>query len=379
MKAICSQVDLARGLAVVSRAVAPRTTLPILSNILLETDDSGLRLSATNLEIGLRCRVDARVEAEGATTVPARLLSDFVNSLPATSITLELHEPSETLTLLAERSRADIKGINASDFPILPTIEHGERFTLDGATLREMINQVAFAAASDDSRPALMGVLTALDPNAGRMTMVAADGFRLSVRHEPLDVPLPEPIEVNIPSRALLELARLPATEAERITVAIPETRNQILFGVGSVELVSQLIDGAFPDYQRVIPESCETRVVVGTKPMINAVQLASLFARDIGHIIRLRVIPEEGPQPATMVVFAQSAEVGESRMEVDVSVVGPGIEGAFNAKYLLDVLRVVGSDQVALEFNTPTHPCVVKPVRDVDYVYVVMPIHLGQ
>ncbi len=379
MKAICSRDDLARGLGVVSRAVAPRTTLPILSNIHLETDASLLRLSATNLEIGIRCWVNAQVETEGATTVPARVLSEFVNSLQTPQVSLELHQPSETLTVVSDRYRAEIKGIDASDFPILPTIEHGERLDLDGDVLREMIGQVSFSAATDDSRPALMGVLTTLDPDLGRLTMVSADGFRLSVRHEPLSLALPEKLAVNIPARALLELSRIATADDRMIGLTVTEGRNQILFSVKTVELISQLIDGSFPDYERVIPRGFETRAVVPTKAMLNAVRLASPFAREAGNVVRLEVVPEDDNQPAQLVVTAQSAEVGSGRMEVDASVSGPAVQGAFNAKYLLDVLNAVGSDQVALEFNAATHPCVIRPVRDIDYVHVVMPIHVGQ
>ncbi len=379
MKAMCSREDLARGLAVVSRAVAPRTTLPILSNIHVETEGSRLRLSATNLEIGIRCWVDADVAVEGATTVPARVLGEFVNSLLTPQLSLELHQPSETLTIVSDRYRAEIKGIDASDFPILPTIEHGQHFLLDGDTLREMIAQVTFSAATDDSRPALMGVLTTLDPEQGRLTMVSADGFRLSVRRAPLEVSLPEKLAVNIPARALLELSRIATVEGESVAITITESLNQILFSVKSVELVSQLIDGAFPDYDRVIPQGFETRVVASTRSLLNAVRLATPFAREAGNVVRLEVVPEEGAQPASLLVTAQSAEVGAGRMEVDASVTGPAVQGAFNAKYLLDVLNAVGSDQVALEFKSATQPCVFRPVRDVDYVHVVMPIHLGQ
>jgi DNA polymerase III subunit beta len=379
MKATCMQENLARGLAIVNRAIATRTTLPILSNILIETDKSRLKLSATNLEIGINCWVAARIEAEGATTVPARLLTDFVNSLPTEQIDLELNGASQTLKVSADGFRAEIKGIDASDFPILPTVEQGLHFSLDATSLREMIGQVTIAAATDESRPILTGVLTVLDPDAGRMTMAAADGFRLSVRRADLDSPPDEKVSVIIPARALLELGRITSDEDERIEVAVTDTRNQILFRLKSVDLVSQLIDGTFPDYERILPPSHTTRAVVQSKAMQNAVRLASFFARDAANIVRFEVQPGDELQPGTLVVSAQAAEVGGNQTQLEASVVGPAVQVAFNAKYMIDVVGAVGSDQIALELTTPTSPGVFRPVSEVDFTHVVMPMHLGQ
>lgn len=377
MKITCAQANLAKGITTVSRAVATRTTLPILSNILIETDDSRVKLSATNLEIGINCWIGARVEEGGATTVPARLLGEFVNSVPGEQVTLELNGKNQTLKLSSGRDRAEIKGIDASDFPILPTVEQGTNFSLDPEPLREMISQVVFAAASDESRPILTGVLALLDPDTGRMTLAAADGFRLSVRTAELDSPLDGKIRVIIPARALLELGRISADETERIQVSITENRHQMLFRLSNTELVTQLIDGNFPDYEKIMPTSHTTRAVLNTKALLNAVRIASYFARDAANVVRLSIQPGAELQPGTVVVSAQASEVGGNQSELEASIEGEALEVAFNAKYLLDMLGVMGADQVALELNTPSSPGLFRPVADTPFSHVIMPMNV--
>lgn len=379
MRVTCMQENLSRGLAIVNRAVASRTTLPILSNILIQTEESRLRLSATNLEIGINCWVGARVETGGATTVPARLLTDFVNSLPTEQVLLELDDNGQTLQVTAESYQAAIKGIDAADFPLLPTVEEGTRLVMGADDLSSMIAQVSIAAASDESRPILTGVKAILDRDAGRITMAAADGFRLSVRHEEFDVPVEGRLEVIIPARALQELTRVRGADDESVKIAITEDNNQVLFQLKDVDLVSQLIDGAFPDYDKIIPSGYGTRVIVNTKSLQNAVRVASFFARDAANIVRLAVKPASDPEPGTVVVSANAAEVGGNQTEVEASIEGEGLEIAFNAKYLIDVLGVAGSDQVALELTDANSPCAIKPVSDVDYTHIVMPMHLAQ
>lgn len=379
MKVSCPQENLARGLAVVNRAVANRSTLPILSNILLETEEGRLKLSATNLEIGINCWIGAKVEEPGAITVPARLLSDFVNSLPKEPVAFDLNGKNHTLKVSADRYRAEIKGLDAADFPVLPTVEQGVRFTVDTATLRAMISQVSIAAATDESRPILTGILTVIDPDAGRLTMAAADGFRLSVRSAELNAAVDRRFSVIIPARALLELARIATDDDPPVEVAITESRNQVLFRLETVTLVSQLIDGNFPDYEKIVPPGHTTRAVVNTKAFQNAVRVASFFARDAANVVRVSLVAGDDLTPGTLMVSAQAAEVGGNQSEIEASLDGPPLEIAFNAKYLLDVVGVVGSDQLALELSTSSSPGVFRPVSDDAFTHVVMPMHLSR
>lgn len=375
MHVSCMQENLARGLAIVSRAVATRTTLPVLSNILIATDNSRLKLAATNLEIGINCWIGARVEEEGETTVPARLLTDFVNSLPAETINMDLISRTQTLSLACSRYEANIKGIDASEFPLIPTVEDGGQITLDPEALGEMIDQVTFAAATDESRPILTGVLTRFDP--GTITFAAADGFRLSVRSADIDPGTAESISVIIPARALSELGRILGDTQEAVEVTVTEGRNQVLFHLPNVDLVSQLIEGNFPDYNQIIPKGHSTRTIVDVKPFLNAVKIASFFARDAANIVRLRIEPGSELEPGTLTVSATSAELGDNVSQLDANVEGEPLEIAFNAKYLLDVLNVMGTDQVAVETSTPSSPGTFKPVGGPDFVHVIMPMHI--
>lgn len=376
MKLSCAQPELSRGLSIVNRAVAARSTMPILANILVETDDDRVKLSATNLEIGITCWLGAKVEDSGATTVPARLLSDFVNSLPEGRVDLALNGRNNTLKIESDRYKAEIKGIASTDFPSLPTIADGTRFSLDPRQLRHMIAQTLIAAATDDTRPVLTGVLVNADPDSGRLTLAAADGFRLSVRTGELDAPLDGPIQVIVPARALHELHRVSSDDDDRITVAITPNRNQILFQLRDIDIVSQLLDGSFPDYEKIIPREHGTRAVVNTKALHGAARIASFFARDAANVIRLRFAPGD-ELGGTLTVTAQSAEVGGNESEIEASIEGDEIEVAFNAKYLLDVLGVIDSEQTIIDVNGPSAPGVVRPGNETGFTHVIMPMHI--
>lgn len=378
MKISCLQENLAKGLSIVGRAVASRSTLPVLSNVMLATDNGRLKLSATNLELGINCWVGAKVEVDGATTVPARLLTDFVNSLPPEQIDLELTVRTQTLNARCARFEANIKGIDAQEFPIIPTADGGERaIRLNPDDLRQMIDQVVFAAATDESRPILTGVLAHFEED--RLTLAAADGFRLSVRSAPLGQTVDQVMEVIIPARALGELARIVTDQEDWVEVIITPARNQVLFHLNDVDLVSQLIEGRFPDYRQIIPTGCTTRTVLESNGFLKAARVSHLFARDAANIVRVEVVPGDELMPGHLTLAATSAELGDNVGQVDAMVEGEPIEIAFNAKYLIDVLSVVDTAQVALETSTPSSPGVLRPVGDEDFIHVIMPMHLSR
>lgn len=378
MKVLCPQDSLARGIGVVSRAVATRSTLPILSNILMQTDDGRLKLSATNLEIGIRCWVKADVTDPGAITVPARLLGEFVNQLPAGTVTLDLNGRNHTVRVSADRHKADIKGIDAADFPVLPSVDEGTRFSLNTRSFKEMIHQVVIAAATDDARPVLTGVLMVADPDAGRLTLAASDGFRLSVRESELDAPIDGRLSLIVPARALAELQRVASDDDDTISVAIPPTRNQILFQLKDIDIVSQLIEGNPPDYEKIIPTAAATRVVINTKAFLGAARIASSFARDAANVVRLKLTPGD-ELGGTVMISAQSAEIGGNESEIEASVDGEPMEVAFNARYLLDVLGVMNSDQVVLEVASPSSPGVFRPADQTAFTHIIMPMHIAR
>ncbi len=377
MKVSCLQENLAKGLSIVGRAVATRSTLPVLSNVMLATDGARLKLSATNLEIGIVCWIGAKVEEEGSITVPARLLTDFVNSLPPERIDMELTVRTQTLNLKCARFEANIKGIDAQEFPLIPTAGEDSKISLDPSLLRQMIDQVVFAAATDESRPILTGVLAKFQGE--QLTLAAADGFRLSVRTARLSEPVSEPITVIVPARALAELSRISGEQEQPIEVTITPARNQAIFHLANVDLVSQLIEGNFPDYNQIIPKSYSTRTVVSTGDFLKAAKTANIFARDAANIVRLEIVPGGELAPGRVTLTATSAEVGDNVGEIDAVVEGEEIEIAFNAKYLIDVLSVVDAAQVALETTTASSPGVIKPVGSEDFTHVIMPMHISR
>lgn len=377
MKVTVLQENLAHGLSVVSRAVSPRSTLPVLANILIATDEGRLRLSATNLELGITCWVPARIEQDGSTTVPARTFSDLVNTLPGDQVLLSLNASTQTLNVRGGTSTNDIKCIDAQEFPPLPVPDLKGAVQLNVADFREMIQQVAFAASGDEARPVLMGVLIQVEKD--KLTMAAADGFRLSVRKANLSAPAPASLTVIVPARALTELARVAADGEESLSMVAPKGRGQVLFHVKDVEVVSQLIDGTFPDYQQIIPRSHKSRTLVSTSALLKACKQAEIFAREGSNVARLNIKTANGDlQPSEVEISATSEETGKNETIVEATVDGSGVLIAFNVKFLREALEVIKTPNVALETSAPNAPGVVRPVGDDDFLHVIMPMHLG-
>jgi DNA polymerase III subunit beta len=377
MKISVMQEHLQKGLAQVSRAVATKTSLPVLSNILLATDRGQLKLAATNLEVGITCWVDCAIEEEGQVTVPARLLTDFVGNLPNDAIRLELDRRTLALTVRAPRSKATIKGIDAEDFPAIPTVEGEPTTTMAPDLLREMISQVVFAAAKDESRPVLAGVHLRFEED--RLTMSAADGFRMAVRSGDLATPVKEEVAVIVPARALNDLARILGDQQDPVELTVTRNRNQLLCRAGNVEFLSRLIDGSFPDWRQIVPSGYNTRTVMGREQLLSAARLASYFARDNNDVVKLSIKPGEGEySPGNLTISANAAEVGDNTSDVDAAVEGPEGQIAFNVAYLAEVLSVLKAPQVALETQGPSNAGVIRPVGSNDYTHVIMPMHLA-
>jgi DNA polymerase-3 subunit beta len=381
MRVSCLQENLAKGLSIVGRAVATRSTLPVLSNILLATDQGRLKLSATNLEIGITCWIGAKVEEDGATTVPARTFVDLVSALPAERVDMELVVRTQTLNLKCGRFENNVRGIDATDFPLIPGADDAKAIRMDSETLRTMINQVVFAAATDESRPILTGVLAKFENDssgAGRVLFAASDGFRLSVRTAPLIEPVTAPTSVIIPARALAELSRISGDQEGPVTITITPSKSQVLFHLDHIDLVSQLIDGNFPDYTQIIPKKKETRTVVGAAELLKACKAANVFARESANIVKLTIEPGSEIAPGHITMQATSAETGDNVGEMDATVEGVPIQIAFNVKYLIDLLSAANAAQVALETSTPSSPGKFTPVGDDAFLCVVMPMHIG-
>ncbi|HEY5477028.1 MAG TPA: DNA polymerase III subunit beta [Tepidiformaceae bacterium] len=376
MKVQVLQVNLQRGLAIVGRAVATRSTLPITANVLLATEKGRLMLAATDLDIGIRAWIGAKIDEEGATTVPSRLLSDFVASLPPATVNLEIAERSRQVKLECARNESTVNAMDAEDFPRIQTITEGVTVELDPKVLRKAIEHVEFAAASDDSRPVLTGISVKSDGT--RLTFASADGFRLAVSDATLGAAPQEPIDVIVPARALREVSRLIGDGTNLVEMRINPQHTQVQFALTDVELVAQLIQGTFPNYNQLIPSEFNTRCVVDVEEFKREARIAAIFARDGSGIIRLQLTPGNG-MPGKLAVSARADEIGNNDGEMDAKVDGDASKIAFNSRYLNDVLNIL-TGKVSLEMTSPSSQGVFHQVDESDanmsdYVHVVMPM----
>ncbi|MDP7104513.1 MAG: DNA polymerase III subunit beta [SAR202 cluster bacterium] len=373
MRISCLQENLSQGLSVVQRAVATRTPLPITQNVHLSTDNHRLKLAATNLEIAISTWVPGQVEEEGAITIPARLVTEFVNSLPQDPINIAMVQQPLGLELSCGRFDAHINGQDANDFPPIPTVDTGIIGKISAAVLKDAITHVAFAAATEDSRPVLTGVKVEI--TGDDFTFAAADGFRLAVYEGKLLEPISEDISFLMPSRTLQEVNRLVGSQDTTIEFTVTPSKSQALFRLDNVEIVSQLVQGTFPNYTQLIPESFDTKAIVDQAAFLRATRTASIFARDGSGIVRLNTVGAKDGSEGKLTISSRAEELGDNEGEIDAAVEGPESKIAFNSKYLTEVLDVLGSGEIALETTTPSSPGVIRPLAKDGYVHVVMPM----
>ncbi len=373
MKLSCLQENLNRGLGIVGRAAATRSTLPITSNVLLATDQGRLKLVATNLEMAISCWIGGKIEEEGSITVPAKLLTEFVATLPSDKMDIALNPKGKTLNLKCARFEARISGIDAQEFPPIPGVADGIVTKVEMAAFKQSVSQVVFAAATDESRPVLTGINAEFEGST--LTLAAADGFRLAVYKLPLMDAVEGKTIAIIPSRTLSEISRFAADQEEALEIKVNAARTQILFRMKDIEVVSQLVQGNFPQYSQLIPQTFNTRAVVDVSQFLRATKTAAIFARDGSGIVRLIITPGGDVTPGSLSISARSEEVGEDTGEVDTLVQGGDAKIAFNGRYLMDVLAVIKEQQVALEVTNPTSPGVFRPVGSDNYVHVIMPM----
>jgi DNA polymerase-3 subunit beta len=312
------------------------------------------------------------VEEEGSVTVPARLLTDFVSSLPSDKVELTVGDRGRQLLVSCARNEATVSGMDAADFPPVPAVDDGLTLQLNPKQFKRAVDQVEFAAAADDTRPVLTGIHTLAEGQ--ELTLAAADGFRLAVHKLPLQQDVPERVEVIVPARALREVVRLIGDDEEPLSMSFSASRSQVLFKLPNAELVATLIQGTFPNYSQLIPQSYTTRTTLGMKQFLQETRIAAIFARDGAGIVRLQVDPDEGTGKLT--ISARAEEIGDHRGEMDVKVEGEASKIAFNSRYLQDVLQVLDAEEVALETTSPSSPGVLRPIgTDDNYVHVVMPM----
>lgn len=380
MHLICSQENLVRGLGIVKSAVSSKLSLPILSHILIDARAGRLRLAATNLELSIHTWIAAQIEEPGAVAVPARLICDFVNTLPDAQVTLTLNPATQTLRVVSGRMVAHIKGLDANEFPDSSSAVTGEpkaTLTLDPQLLRAMLERVMFAAAIEESRPVLTGVLAKFEPH--QLTLAAADGFRLSVQQTGLgDVAHPEPFSLVIPVKPLQEVSRLCHGQREPVQVIVAAERNQVRFVLSTSEVITQLIDGAYPDVSRIIPQTHTSRAVVNVGELLNATKMVGAFVDNVKRGSANGVRLEADVANRRVIVMGAHAERGEGVGDIDAAIEGEAFQVSLQVPYLLALLERIAAPQLAIEFvqnGGQPMPVVMRPVGDADFVHVIMPL----
>jgi DNA polymerase-3 subunit beta len=366
MQVTCTQEKLSKALSIVGRTVANRATLPVLSNILMSADNGRLKLTATDLEIGVSTWIGGQAEQNGALTVPARLLTDFVTNNADSKIELKVVET--TLHLSSDHFEANIKGIEASEFPTIPEVSGDPLVTISTKEFVEALRQVLIAPAVDDTRPVLAGVLFAF--RDGTLNLVATDSYRLAEKKLPLSKKV-EQSDLIVPSRSLNELLRIIGSVSGVESISISVNENQILFVVGDTQVVSRLIEGSFPSYEQIIPKATATKAVIDTAEMTGTVKMAALFARESANNIKLEFKEKQ------LITKSVSAQVGDNVSTMPADLDGPAVEVAFNAKYLLDFLSVVGDKSIQIGINDRQSAAVFKPLKDGNFLYIIMPLRV--
>ena len=373
MEFSCLQDNLSRGLANVSRAVAQRAPLPVTQNVLIETEDSKVKITATNLEIAISTWISAEIKETGSLTIPARMLTDFINSLPSgEQVGVKMIKDKAGIEIKCKTYNGRISGTEAGEFPPIPESSDSPTISVPSAALKRSLGRVAIVSATDDSRPVLMGVKVEIDKSG--ITLAAADGFRLAV--DRVEISSTEDLDsaAIVPGKTMLELERLiDDSNQSTIQISISEASNQILFNLENIQVVSQLIQGQFPDYEKLIPNSSSTQSLVDRKAFMESVKAASIFARDGSGIIKL--IMDKSSKKIS--ILSNAEEIGDLENDIDADINGDESKVAFNSRFLQDVVGVLGSDVIKIDSSSPSSPGVFTEKSDgnSNYRHVIMPM----
>jgi len=365
MRITCSKAELARALSLVGRAVSTRATVQVLGGVLVRAGDGQVELAATDMELSLRLSVDCQVEGEGAVVAPGRLLIELARLLPESEVVLEHNPDRGVLEVTCGPARYKLNTYSAEDFPKLPDVEAAETFTVERAALLETVSRVARAASRDESRPVLTGILVRFE--GGKLVMAATDSYRLSVKETELSGGQSSELEAIVPARALTELGRVAQDSAE-LQVGVQE--NHAVFGAGDVWLTTRRIDGQFPNYKQLIPETFEHEVRLPREEFLEVVRRASVMAQRNSP---LRLSFAEGE----VTVSAQTQDVGEAKETLPVPFAGEPLEIGFNPEFLRDGLESVEADEVALQLISSLRPGLIRSPEE-NFAYLIMPIRLA-
>jgi DNA polymerase-3 subunit beta len=364
LRAVCPREELTRALGIVSRGVSTRTTVQILAGILVRASDGKLELAATDMELSLRTSLEAQVEAGGSVVVPGRLLLELARLLPDAEVAIE-HKLEEAVVEVRSGSATyRLHTYNAEDFPRLPEADAAERHEVDRETLLETVARVSRSASRDESRPVLTGVLMRFEP--GKLVMAATDSYRLSVKETAMEGTVPE-LEAIVPARALTELARI-AQAGEQVELGVHE--NQVIFSTGDALLTTRRIDGQFPNYRQLVPDTFDHELALPREELLDVVRRISVMAQR-NSPLRLRFADGE------LAVSAQTPDVGEARESLPAPFTGEPLEIGFNAEFLRDGIESVAGEQLRMKLISPLRPAVLQGEAD-DFLYLIMPIRLA-
>lgn len=371
MKVQILQENLNKGLSIASRLVSTKAQLPILANVLLKANKNNLEISATNLETGIVLRLGAKVEKEGELTIPARVLTELVSSLPTGKVELEAKENS--LAISCEGHQASFNGIPATEFPKMPKYSSETLFPLPSEKFLEAINQAAFAAATDEGRPVLTGVLVKLEGK--RLSLIATDGYRLSLKTIDLSVSLEENKSLILPAKTLIEIGRIISEDKNQkeavVKIGFTKEQNQVIFVFPEMELFSRVIEGEFPDYEKIIPQNLSSKVTIDRENLNRAVKIVSIFARDSSNIVKIKT------NKNYLEISANSPQVGDNKNSLEIKLEGEEGEIAFNYRFLQGFLGAVSSPEVSLEMTGSLNPGVFRGVGDSSLLHIIMPVRL--
>lgn len=368
MKIYASKDVLTYGVQAVIRAVSNKNPIPILSGILLSAAGGQLTFSATDLELGIECKVPVNIEEEGNVVLPAKYLNDIFRRLPDVQICIQVDKNNYNTTMQYGSNQFNLLGIAAEDFPLLPTIDSTSTLEIKQDVFKSMIKQVSFASSADDNRPIFTGVL--MEIKDGNIKLIATDTHRLAFREGKSNM-LNGDVDTSVivPSKALAELNKLMTGETENLKLSLSD--NQISFELPGIRIVSRLIEGQFPNYKQVIPQGCKTKIKVNNKDFLEATERASLLAKDGSNVIKLVVSSD------TMIITSNNPEVGKIEEQLPIEVEGEETQIAFNSRYLIDVFKVMDSEAIFLELTGSLSPGIIKPVHDNHYLYLILPIRI--
>ncbi|HCU55651.1 DNA polymerase III subunit beta [Candidatus Shapirobacteria bacterium RIFOXYD1_FULL_38_32] len=372
MKFSVLQENLNTALQNVSRFVSPKTQLPILSNILFQSDQGRLKLSATNLELGINYWLGAKLEDEGSFTIPSKEITEFVSYLSAGKIDVDLNDKS-LLTVNSAKASSTFTTSPATDFPTSPSLDLSKAFDLDLSLLTKTVNQIVFASASDDTRPILTSVYWHFTPD--QFTIAATDGFRLSVKTSKLVNPLniqtdPDGFTFLVPARTLAEVVKLAKT-SKTVKLGPSPDEHQLVFVLEDLELVSRLVQGDFPPFQKIIPKETATKVYLDRAELTQAIKIVSVFARESANVVKFSL------KTNSIELSANAPQLGQNKVDVDARIEGAPLDIAFNFKFVSDFLNICTGDEVLIELNEPLSSAIFRDQADPEFTHIIMPVRI--